>query len=520
MTDTTTDSYQLLWLNPAELIAHPRNIRTDVGDLSELRDSIAANGVIEPLTVVPHPDGGGYDIVAGHRRAAAAAEAGVPAVPCVARADLVRASDEDPEALARHIGTMLSENVLREGLTAAEQARGVQQMLDLGMNVADITKATGFQRKHVIKAAAAARVHVDSTYAADLTLDQLAAISEFHDDDEAREALTEAAAEGPGEFAHELTRRRRDRADRAELERVRAELTAQGHRLLDDDDHPSHNGTVNRYLSGLSVSADDRTELTPEAHADCPGRAFRIGLSFGGQVRTDEVCTAPFEHGHGERWDSSTTSSAPVRRDDMTDEQAEQAREERRMVIANNKAMVAANDTRREWVKQWLTTRRMPKPVLRFCIETFHADPAGVSWWFSQNGGTADAEDAIRTLGLTRPSSWTTTAETLTSGETVPDDRLPSQLAAHIAAAYEGTIDRTSWREGRESHARWLRFLEGQGYTLADVEHHLLGVADQHADAKADRARLAAELGRQHADAQEADDDVVEDDEDGDQADA
>ena len=204
------DAYQLLWLNPADLSSHPRNVRADLGDLSELQASIAANGVIEPLTVTPVDEGNdGYEIVAGHRRAAAATTAGLPVVPCIARTDLA-AHGDDPDAVARHIGTMLAENVLREGLSAGEQARGVQQMLDLGMDVGDVVRATGFARKHVIKAVAAQRVtHPEAD---GLTLDQLAAVSEFHDDEEASASLVEAAQEGPGEFAHELTRRRKDKA--------------------------------------------------------------------------------------------------------------------------------------------------------------------------------------------------------------------------------------------------------------------------------------------------------------------
>ena len=98
--------------------------------------------------------------------------------------------------------------------------------------------------------------------------------------------------------------------------------------------------------------------------------------------------------------------------------------------------------------------------------------------WFGNMGATAEADEAVKALGLARPSSWASTTATLTSGEEVTDERLPAQLLAHVAAGYESTIGRSSWREGSWSHARWLRFLEGQGYTLADVEHHLIGVVD------------------------------------------
>src|SRR3954453_7272474 len=76
---------------PRGLAVHPRNIRDDLGDLSGLADSIAAQGVLEALTVIPHaPADGtpGHQIFAGHRRAAAAILAGLTTVPCVLRPDL------------------------------------------------------------------------------------------------------------------------------------------------------------------------------------------------------------------------------------------------------------------------------------------------------------------------------------------------------------------------------------------------------------------------------------------------
>src|SRR4051794_32682499 len=139
-TDTATElAAQLLWLDPRELIAHTRNPRKDLGDLSELTSSIKANGVLEPLVVVPVAPIEGYDdqgaefayygILAGHRRVAAAIDAERYSVPCLLRPDLA-AGDDDRLGQARHIGTMVQENVLRAGLTTTEQADAVQEMLD------------------------------------------------------------------------------------------------------------------------------------------------------------------------------------------------------------------------------------------------------------------------------------------------------------------------------------------------------------------------------------------------------
>ena len=71
------------------LINHPDNPRKDLGDLTELAESIKAKGVLQNLTVVPdvrRVDGDlvkNYLVVIGNRRRAAAELAGLTELPCV-----------------------------------------------------------------------------------------------------------------------------------------------------------------------------------------------------------------------------------------------------------------------------------------------------------------------------------------------------------------------------------------------------------------------------------------------------
>ena len=101
---------QLVWLDPAELIANPANIRDSLGgtDLDELTASVAASGVLVPLTVVSTEDG--YLVVAGHRRREAARRAGLAVVPCVDRPEM---ADRPREQMV----AMLVENTRRRDLT-------------------------------------------------------------------------------------------------------------------------------------------------------------------------------------------------------------------------------------------------------------------------------------------------------------------------------------------------------------------------------------------------------------------
>ncbi len=70
----------------ALLTADPGNVRRDPGLTPEFLASIAANGVLVPLRVTADGDGG-YRVIDGHRRLAAAARAGLGEVPVDLAAD-------------------------------------------------------------------------------------------------------------------------------------------------------------------------------------------------------------------------------------------------------------------------------------------------------------------------------------------------------------------------------------------------------------------------------------------------
>jgi len=96
-----------------DIETNPDQPRTNVGDLSELKDSITARGVLEPLLVRPVA-GGRYRIIAGERRFRAAMEAGLAEVPCIE----LDVSDSDVLEIA------LIENLHRKDLHPFEEAEG------------------------------------------------------------------------------------------------------------------------------------------------------------------------------------------------------------------------------------------------------------------------------------------------------------------------------------------------------------------------------------------------------------
>ena len=118
-----------------ELIHHPENPRKDLGDLTELTESIKKNGIMQNLTVVPSErEKDAYLVVIGNRRMEAAKMAGLEELPCVI--SFMNHKEQ--------IATMLEENMQRSDLSLYEQAQGFQMMMDLGYTQKEISDKTGF----------------------------------------------------------------------------------------------------------------------------------------------------------------------------------------------------------------------------------------------------------------------------------------------------------------------------------------------------------------------------------------
>lgn len=94
------------------------NVRFDVGNVDELAESIKELGIVVPLVV--RPVGRRFEIVAGHRRFAAAKQAGLKKVPATIRA----ISDSDVVAF------MVAENVQRKKLDPIEVGHALKRMRD------------------------------------------------------------------------------------------------------------------------------------------------------------------------------------------------------------------------------------------------------------------------------------------------------------------------------------------------------------------------------------------------------
>ena len=115
----------------------------DPESLSSLADSIAANGLIQPIIVRPSESSTLYSIVAGERRWRAARMAGLSEVPVV----IIDADDRKAAEYA------LVENIQREDLNPIEEAEGLKSLIeDYNLTQEQAAKRVGKSRAAIANA--------------------------------------------------------------------------------------------------------------------------------------------------------------------------------------------------------------------------------------------------------------------------------------------------------------------------------------------------------------------------------
>jgi ParB family transcriptional regulator, chromosome partitioning protein len=135
-----------------KLDPNPEQPRTEIGDLTELTDSIREKGVLEPLLVKPSRLTGRWMIIAGERRWRASREAGLREVPCIEM-------EVDDQTIAE---IALIENMQRKDLTIWEEADGLLALSHrFGYTHDEIARKVGKSRTTVTEALSIASIPED-----------------------------------------------------------------------------------------------------------------------------------------------------------------------------------------------------------------------------------------------------------------------------------------------------------------------------------------------------------------------
>ncbi|MFU8873190.1 ParB/RepB/Spo0J family partition protein [Micromonospora sp. SL4-19] len=432
----------LAQIDPRELVAHPTNLRTQLGDLTELRASIAASGVLQALTVVP--EDGGMRIIAGHRRAAAAAEAieagewpdGTPhTVPCLVRPDM--------EGMApSQVVAMLIENDQRADLTESERAAGYAQLELFGLDVAEIARRTGRTQKHVNAALKLTKLGEVATGAADagkLTLEDVAELEQFEDDPKAMERILKGVESGWG-VRHRVQEEKRKRDDKSATETLTEELTEVGVRVLKKPKDWPWNCAMTKVED---LTDADGQPIDVEQVKSLEGFGAIIEGSYG-NMRAVIVCEDPDAHGYKRtKW---TQYKSPAQK--VAEELAKREAEERRQKLLD------AGEVRRRFLAEKWGSAKAAKTLLVDAMRAAVVMP----------GFYDRAEDElVAALAGGDPRD----------GQTAGIDRLNRLLVARFVAAHEANTSTVA--AGRYSNREhlvlpWLDRLVAEGYELSEAE--------------------------------------------------
>ncbi len=124
---------------------NPDQPRVEIGDLTDLTNSIKQKGILEPLLVKPVRETGHWMIIAGERRWRAANLAGLRELPCIEL-------DIDAQSIAE---IALIENLQRKDLTIWEEADGL----------AALAKSYGYTHDEISKKISKSRTTVTESMA-------------------------------------------------------------------------------------------------------------------------------------------------------------------------------------------------------------------------------------------------------------------------------------------------------------------------------------------------------------------
>jgi ParB family chromosome partitioning protein len=227
----------------------------------------------------------------------------------------------------------------------------------------------------------------------------------------------------------------------------------------------------------------DGNRLTPETHAECPGRAVALRPGFGKNVtEVDETwyCTDPPGNGHKKYRHRSP--------DTRTDEQRERDRQERREVLEGNRAWRAAEQVRLAWLREFARRPKPPAGALAYILAAV-ASCTGDLLRAMTPGGNVRHEMARDLLGLPAGdgSAWSRPPEVLEALQHAPTQLRAQQIALILVlGAHEAATGVHTWKQGSQDAAAYFQALAGWGYELSDIEQLVITKAAE------DEARMAA----------------------------
>lgn len=252
-----------------QLIPHPDNTRDEVVPHEGLIASIREVGVLQPLTVAPHPTlQGDYTVIGGHHRLAAAKKAGLDMVPVAVHHDLLSREAQ--------VAAIVQENLHRKDLTPAEEADAFQLMLSFeGYDAKRVAKETGVSQRRVRDRAKLTKLGADQRAAlvtGQLTIERAEVLADFAGTPE-EESLLAAIDTHPTNWDWHVKRARQAREWRKKRPDVLASMEAAGVEVIPP--------------VGSALYGPDATWAS--AQFETPEEAAQAGASVVVDERTEQV---------------------------------------------------------------------------------------------------------------------------------------------------------------------------------------------------------------------------------------
>lgn len=430
---TNEESVGALVMLPVDkLYPHPDNPRKALGDLSELSESIKAKGVMQNLTVVPRADEDGtYTIIIGHRRHAAAKMAGLSELPCVV-------VDMDYQ---EQLATMLLENIQRSDLTAYEQAKGFQMMMDFGDSVSGIVKKTGFSESTVRRRLKMAELDEDTlkkVSGRQISFGDIDKLSEIEDLETRNKVLSEI---GTANFNAKLKSAIDDQKRAEILKKMREAFEAAGLYEISGADYSKHSYQ-------MSISSLDNIESNIKRAKEQGAVGYYLGYSTSFYMM-------------------SKKSETKEKKDEGETEYQKKERERKERVAKLDEAFERAYQLRREFVDNYPMSsamKNLPKIAAFLACMGFNEDV----------GDTVCKEDFEKLMfgELHAVNSFEEVSDLL--------DMPTAAAKAMLVSVYllcDNKEDCNDWQGRFEENERLnllYEFLESLGYEMSDEERELI----------------------------------------------
>lgn len=434
----------------------------NLGDLTELTDSIRSHGIRQNLLVVPDPDHPGeFRIVIGHRRAAAARLADVDVVPAA-----VDPSLDD----AGQLELMLVENLQRTDLSPVEEADGYQGLLDLGLDVKAIAGHTGSSETTVrsrLRLVTLPEPARDAVHEHRATLEDAAALTEFDDDPTALAALANTI--GTHNFDSELASARRKAATRRALAPLLERLNDVQAPQLDANVWavPDGSTTVFEYNVNWGMDLPSALALLEDATPEWSWRMYYDRLIAYRPMTPEEVEAKEERVNFRPQWQIDDEARAAARA----------ARQERWSEHA-----AVTNTTRGDFIRSLLARKNHTQAEVRALVTFAGFELLFTAWSEDPKGIWASEDNLFTWLGIDRDAI----IAQADADEVDPTDALEVEVLKALAAtppthrlltALAAANEPVGWVEwdspGRVLRA-WYLLLEDLGYAVSDEERTAL----------------------------------------------